>query len=276
MAPPKPVPGKIPLGGRIPAAHVPGGGRAPPAPRVPSADRRISFAFTYWKQRDGFGVGDVKGEWFVALLERLGAYSEKRVDEFRADRASQDTLRYHLVDWGQRGIEIRREDLDWLPPVYRDNPEEYEIYQFEVTSGLGRFAGFWDEDDVFQIVLLDREHNLQPSKKHNWTTRKTRIAHSPHASFLTRVHELAKSVRCECGTSAKLTKLVNDAIPDHVLIAHVDVELAKRVRICDFSITDLMAEVLRSLEEAPAVSGTSPSDDAELNADVCSDNAEKA
>lgn len=42
------------------------------------------------------------------------------------------------------------------------------MYQFQLSTSKGRVVGYWDKN-IFNIVLLDPEHNLQPSKDHNYS-----------------------------------------------------------------------------------------------------------
>ncbi len=41
---------------------------------------------------------------------------------------------------------------------------------------MGRVVGFFDEDRVFNVVLLDPLHNIQPSKTYNYRVRASYIA----------------------------------------------------------------------------------------------------
>jgi hypothetical protein len=130
---------------------------------------KITFSFRYFAQVDKyFGVGEVEKAWFLNLLYRLGALNAFDVDVFRTRGELQDQFRYHQVNWTQKNIPIQRNDLSWLPPDYRDNDVDFPFYQFSITTSNGRFAGFWDEASVFNIVLFDPHHNLQPSKRFNY------------------------------------------------------------------------------------------------------------
>ena len=62
---------------------------------------------------------------------------------------------------------MKRQTWDQVDSVYLDNPEDYPWQQFQITRANGRVIGFWDEYHVFQVVLLDPEHNMQPCKSRN-------------------------------------------------------------------------------------------------------------
>lgn len=72
-------------------------------------------------------------------------------------------MRYHDIDWNKENIPIQRSDLNWLHKDYLENEDEYPLVQFMVSQALGRVVGFWDEYSVFNVVLLDPLHNIQPA-----------------------------------------------------------------------------------------------------------------
>ncbi|SIT17934.1 hypothetical protein SAMN05421772_13312 [Paracoccus saliphilus] len=110
-----------------------------------------------------FGLDTVNARWFVSMLERLRQLSSEEVDRMLRDPAAQDRLRYHPINWAAKNIPIRKDQLESLPAHYRDDPE-YELHQFQVSTGQGRVVGFFDEHWIFNVVLLDPLHNLQPSR----------------------------------------------------------------------------------------------------------------
>ena len=143
-------------------ADTPAAARRPVPETVPDR-RRWSFSFRYWQQPPDFGLGDQQGRWFVSLFNRLGEMSRSRVADVMGDPAVMDTLRIHDIDWAAKNIPIERGDIDWVDPVYWGNPDEFPLIQFHISRALGRVAGFIDENGVFNVVLLDPMHNLQPS-----------------------------------------------------------------------------------------------------------------
>lgn len=104
----------------------------------------------------------------MSLLDRLKELSAELEDALDMSSAKRDFYRFHQIKWDQPGIPINRNDLHWLPATYRENPAEYPLYQFTISTALGRVAGFHDETGVFQIVLLDPQHNLQPVKRFDY------------------------------------------------------------------------------------------------------------
>ncbi|RYZ84329.1 MAG: hypothetical protein EOP06_18260 [Proteobacteria bacterium] len=154
--------GEPPVSGR---RKIDAGGNEPP-------QKCLSFSFRYWRQIDNFGFSGAGLEikWFVSLLEQLQNLSAEFVDDIRRGGNSHkvERLRYHDVNWSQKNIPIARTDLNWLPKDVLENEEEFSFYQFQISMGTGRFMGFWDALDVFNIVLLDPMHNLQPSKDYNY------------------------------------------------------------------------------------------------------------
>lgn len=129
----------------------------------------------YWRQIKHFGVGEQQSNWFVSLLQRLATLCECKLEEFLSDSVAKDALRFHEIDWGGKNVPVKREDFDWLPQGYRDNPDEYPFYQFHISKALGRVIGFFDENQVFNVVALDPMHNMQPSQYNDYKVRPTKI-----------------------------------------------------------------------------------------------------
>lgn len=139
-----------------------------PIPTRTPEPKRWKFSLRFWGQREFFGLAGVPNTWFVSVLERLKALSNEMVEDFLYDSQKKDVWRYHGINWNQKNIPIARSDIDWLPDVYRNNEDDYPMVQFSVSQSLGRVVGFWDEEDVFNIVLLDPMHNIQPTKSYNY------------------------------------------------------------------------------------------------------------
>lgn len=130
--------------------------------------KRWAFTFRFWKQIEFFGLDKTSPTWFVSVFEKLQELSTKSVDEFLVSAGERDTWRYHEINWGQKNIPIQRSDLKWIDPVYLNNAEDYPLFQFQITTSLGRVVGFWDDNSQFNIVLFDPLHNIQPSKSHGY------------------------------------------------------------------------------------------------------------
>lgn len=132
-------------------------------------DSRWNFSFRYWSQRDYFGLDgkSIDNQWLVSVLERLKILSAEPIERVYRDGAMRDAMRFHPINWKATNIPIAKTDLDGLPEHCYDNPE-FELHQFQISKGRGRVVGFFDEHWVFNIVLLDPLHNLQPSKSFNY------------------------------------------------------------------------------------------------------------
>jgi hypothetical protein len=180
----------------------PNPGRIPPAKRVPSRASDQSpaklwvFSFRYWRQIEFFGLGEQDPKWFVSLLEKLAALSREPRTPFLGNFAQRDAWRYHDITWTQKNIPVKRSDLHWIDAAYLENETEYPLFQFQVSTGLGRVVGFWDESDIFNVVLLDPMHNMQPAKDFDYKVTPTSPLPSQYTSLLGDVEE-AKRKRCD-------------------------------------------------------------------------------
>lgn len=155
-----------------------------------------AFSFRYWKQTEFFGLGSVASSWFAALLDRLQVLSNEPIEDLVYDSAKRDNLRYHEINWAQKNIPIQRADCTWIAREYLENADEYPFYQVAISTGLGRIIGFWDEHSIFNIVLLDPMHNMQPSARFDHRVRATSVRETPFAELLQQVQEL-QTHRCE-------------------------------------------------------------------------------
>lgn len=189
------------------AFHVPGPttykGDKPVAAKTPFEKPRWCFSFEYWRQPEHFGLSGKSVSWFVSLLERLRQISGEFCDVFDKDLGKRNSYHYHEVNWQQPGIPIQRADMYWLPRDYLDNEAEYPFYQFSISSGLGRVAGFWDEANRFNIVLLDPHHNLQPVKDYDYQVTANSAMPNEHELLLAKLGLIqdssvsCNSERCE-------------------------------------------------------------------------------
>jgi len=137
-------------------------------PKAPESNKRWTFSFLYFRQIKKFGLDKSDSNWFVSLLNRIKDFSSFRIEEFLSNPVIKNRLRYHDIDWTHKNVPIKRSDLDWIPKNYLENEEEFPIVQFMISQALGRIVGFWDEFYVFNIVLLDPLHNIQPSKNYHY------------------------------------------------------------------------------------------------------------
>ncbi len=163
----------------------------------PPGRRRWTFSFRFWKQIEFFGLDKSDPKWFVSLLTKLVELSKEDIDAFRADGRKKEAWRYHDISWTQQNIPIQRSDLTWLHPDYRENEADYPLVQFQVSQALGRVVGFWDEEQVFNIVLLDPLHNIQPSKLFHYKVNPASPLPCKYSSLL---HDIETVKKGECPT----------------------------------------------------------------------------
>jgi hypothetical protein len=192
----RPNPGKVPVDPRHPNP-----GRVPPDPRHPTtrgAQRKPwTFSFRFWNQIQNFGLDKSPSKWFVSVLERFRELSKYSVDEFRDNGKLRDNWRYHSIKWDMKNVPIGRKDCSWIDSDYLDNEDEYPLVQFQISQALGRVVGFWDESDVFNIVLLDPLHNIQPSSYSDYKVRPCGLLDSKHTELLVIVDEITHSLGCD-------------------------------------------------------------------------------
>lgn len=173
----------------------------------PPPQKKWTFSFKYWKQINYFDVGAENSKWFVSLFERLSEMSSLTMDSILNDEASKEALRMHDINWEWKNIPINKSDIDWIPEEYWDKPE-YPLIQFHVSKAKGRVAGFIDENNVFNIVLLDPKHNLQPCKFNGHKVISTRKCFSEIDFIIGKMNEVLIS---------------NDNIPDETRVKLNDI-----------------------------------------------------
>lgn len=167
-----------------------------------------SFSFRYFNQIDFFGLGSVDPKWFVSLLDRLRDLCKEDINSFFRNHALKDGNRYHIINWEARNIPIKRTEIDWVDRNIIENEEDYPFFQFQISTGLGRVIGFWNEDyRFFNIVLLDPKHNMQPSKKFNYRVDDTSILYCEMTSLLIDV-DRAKGLKC-IGEGCKCKEVIH-------------------------------------------------------------------
>ena len=151
------------------------------------------FSFKFWNQVEYFGLGESEPKWFVSLLDQLKDLSKKNRKDILESKAFKQAYRYHKIDWKHKNTPIARNDLNWIDKDYLENEEEYEMYQFQISKALGRIVGFWDENLIFNIVLLDPLHNIQPSNYNAYKVNDTSILTCQYSSLLNDIKK-AKSL----------------------------------------------------------------------------------
>lgn len=141
----------------------------------PKENQHCTFSFRFFEERENFGLksngNSISNRWMLSFIERLGELSKLMVDQLFEKKENAGTLRVHNINWEQRNIPIKRPELTSIDKEYLENSEEFPILQIAVSKALGRIIGFFDEDNCFQIVLLDPLHNAQPSKDNDYKVR---------------------------------------------------------------------------------------------------------
>lgn len=187
------------------------GGVAKVVRSVRMKEKRWEFSFRFFRQIEKFGLDGkrVPNDWLVSLLERLQSLSLEKIENILDNQVNADAYRYHPINWQATNIPIKRETLDWIAEGYRANPEEFPLEQLMLSKGTGRFVGFFDENWVFNIVLIDPLHNLQPAKGFGYAVDDC----SPLTCELTQFQLAIESSLQHCqGVGCKASKGIKDAL----------------------------------------------------------------
>lgn len=221
-----------PVLGSIPSPNIPVAGKIPDEPLW-------TFSFRYFKEIEYFGLNKTQPSWFSSLLVRLSELSNKAIADITGNHAVRDAWRYHEINWSQKNIPIQYDDLEWVDQAYRDNPEDFPLYQFQISKALGRVVGFWDEKQVFNIVLLDPMHNIQPSKTYDYKVDACSPNESEYSKLLLKAQKIANDNVCSesCPFPAELKSIHS-------------FDLEEQTNILIFSISDAQYLNLDSALEA--------------------------
>ena len=204
-----------------------------------------AFSFRNWKQIHHFGLDQSQPKWFVSLLEKLKELSGKAIDEFLSDNTQKNHWRYHSINWNQTNIPVQKNQLDWIDPIYRNNEEEYPLLQFQVSKALGRVIGFWDEKNIFNIVLLDPLHNIQPSKSHGYTVNNCNPLDCQYTSLLKQISDIKNSINCDntCQTKNQISSLPFNNGSSNVIMHYISDDDISQINAAlqeGFSYTELL------------------------------------
>ena len=162
--------------------------------------QKLSFSFSDFRQIDNFGIGSCSSKWHVGLWERLSTLGKMTPQEVLEENKGSDSLRCHPIDWNQKNIPVKRSDLTWLPEEVLANDKEFPIMQFSISISTGRIIGYFDRDSsIFHIVLLDPNHNIQPSKRNNYQIQATTKGVSQYDDLLNKL-ELVRKIVKDCPT----------------------------------------------------------------------------
>lgn len=188
-----------------------------------------TFSFKHWRQIENFGLDNVPNpnSWFVSLIEKLRELSMLDVEKFVATGTTRDAWRYHKINWNQTNIPVQRKDFNWIEKDVLDNEDEFPFVQFQVSTSLGRVVGYWAPNGVFEVLLLDPLHNIQPSKRFGYKVDHCSPINCDYTSLLIDIDTLKKGQYCsspECGYKYQITKLPSKANYSNVLMHYVSDE----------------------------------------------------
>jgi len=193
-----------------------------PSKDIPSVN--WTFSFSYFKQISYFGLDRSKSKWFVSFLNRLSDLSKMTRSEIESDPTLTRDFRYHKINWNSKNVPIKRADLNWIPSKYLENEEEFPLLQFQISKALGRIVGFWDENKVFSIILLDPLHNIQPSVDYNYKVDDCYPLSCEYSSLLKDIDDLkSKHQPCEkCELHADLSQIPKRKEPFNFIMCYLD------------------------------------------------------
>jgi hypothetical protein len=189
-------------------------------PVVNNAPRNVMWIFSFkeFKQIDNFGFQKTDSSWFSSLFLRLSEISKFEKESLHKNNALKTHLRYHIINWDLQNVPIFRKNLTWVNIDVINNEEEYPFYQFQISKALGRVIGYWDEN-IFNVVLLDPMHNLQPSSYSDYKIRQSSPVDSDLTSLLYKVDQIKQQScnDCDCKIrkaimEIKLTKKESNAV----------------------------------------------------------------
>ena len=169
--------------------------------------RRFVFSFKYYKQTEHFGIGSKDSGWFSAVLEKLSEISDYDYEYLSTNLRAKQAWRLHEVNFSAKGVLNPRASFDWVDRTYLENSVEFPFFQFQITKAHGRVVGFWDETGVFNIVVLDPNHNMQPSEYSDYKIRETVIARSDFAAAIITIEKAISVCGVTCGCRSLYSKI---------------------------------------------------------------------
>ena len=191
---------------RIVAKVVPTG-KSPVIGDVP-AKAKVRFGFKHWRQINFFGVDQVEKSWFISLLERLVELSAIDVADLLGETGSRvgEKLRFHEVDFTKKNVPIKRSEINWLGAKIEEPAADIILQQFHISKALGRVVGFFDAESVFQVVLLDPFHNIQPSKHYDYRVRDTYVGNCELTTYKAKISRLIESLDLPSEVKADMSR----------------------------------------------------------------------
>jgi hypothetical protein len=181
------------------------------SPKIPKnfkAPKEWAFSFKYFRQKEYFGLNTVGTSWFVSFLERLQSLNQMSSNDFVSNQQIKDALRFHDIDWEAKNIPLQRTDFNWVDKAYLENTDDFPFVQIHISKAKGRIVGFWNENiEIFYILLLDPNHNLQPSQYTDYKLRPCNPLSCDYADLINDVDNLKRKIN-ECKQNCEIHKLL--------------------------------------------------------------------
>jgi hypothetical protein len=190
------------------------------------------FSFRFWGQIRHFGLDTSTPSWFVALLEKFVECSKEDLDKFRSDLDKRAAYRFHEIDWGHKGVPIQRAHLGWVDAEFLNNPIEYPFVQFQISQALGRVVGFFDDKEVFNVVLLDPRHNIQPSKYTSYKVRPCNPLPTDYQVLASEGLKIANTEWCQdstCSMRPRLLEISRETTQRGLILLNIDAKLYDKI-----------------------------------------------
>lgn len=200
-------------------------------PLIPREDQNnnpyFTFSFRYFDQQRFFGFKEGSAEWFATVLERLKDLSGK-TRTLLEDKKEKFNYRLHPINWDQPNCPITIDDIQSLPKNIKDalkSKQEFYVWQFQLSKGKGRVIGFFNNDStIFYVLLLDKDHNLQPSKDFDYNVNENEIAMTPYEEINSKIIEWS-NLQHKCEQKEKCPISFQSMLDPELTYLGVDKEL---------------------------------------------------
>lgn len=190
--------------------------------KIPTAtskkeDPLWTFSFEHWTQEDFFGleVSKCDGTWFASLLSKLKELSGVKIDKFMKSDETRNYWRFHKIDFSKKNVPLSKEKFwELLPEAARS--DETDICQFMISLANGRVVGYFDASSVFNIVLLDPLHNIQPSKSFDYAVNPTGIKLTHIEEHRERLKLVKKNLHKHCEHSCEIKEKIDELMESKI------------------------------------------------------------
>lgn len=222
-----------------------------PRPNAKHGISKFAFSLEFFRQIDFFQIGQQQQSWYISLINRLQQLSTKNREVFMKDIVEKNNYRYHEINWNSTNVPIKKADLNWIEKDYLENDDEFPFVQFHVSLALGRVVGFWDENNVFQIVLLDPLHNIQPSKRYSYKVDDTHFMSSEISSLLVDLQKIKGKIKTEtsCSICREIISVPSKNNNTNLLIAHLEDHYIEELDKVNISIEEVIQLGILSIDK---------------------------